>query len=42
MVEMIINSGVNASSGFSPFELSYGFIPKLSHFGASVPSSDGV
>ena len=38
MVEFAINSSVSASTGFAPFELNYGYMPKMSSF-PSIPGS---
>jgi hypothetical protein len=31
-MEFVLNSSINNSSGFAPFELSYGYMPRLAPF----------
>jgi hypothetical protein len=42
MVEFAINAGINASSGFSPFELNCGFTPRIGGFKSSECEFAGV
>lgn len=42
MVEFAINAGINASSGFSPFELNCGFVPRIGGFKNSDSEFAGV
>jgi hypothetical protein len=43
LVEFAVNSSVNSSSGFAPFELNYGFMPKtMQDFSASSGTIPGV
>jgi transposase InsO family protein len=42
LVEFAINSSINASSGFAPFELNCGFLPRLSSINVKECKYEGV
>ena len=42
MVEFAINSSVNTSTGFAPFELTYGYLPRMSKFDRETSKFPGV
>ena len=42
LVEFAINSSINSSSGFAPFELNYGYLPRLVPFPAEGAKYKGV
>jgi transposase InsO family protein len=41
-VEFAINSSVNASTGYAPFELNYGYLPDSTGFFKSVSAAPGI
>ena len=42
MAEFIINSSVNVTTGYAPFEFNYGFIPHLGQHISTITSLKGV
>ena len=40
MVEFVLNSAISTSSGFTPFELSYGYVPSINP--GIIPESSAV
>ena len=40
MVEFALNSAISSSSGFAPFELTYGYVPTMSP--GMIPESNSV
>jgi hypothetical protein len=42
MVEFAINSSITSSTGFAPFELNYGYVPRMTNVTGEIPEYAGV